>query len=270
MLKIVEVGSQERFDALRAVEDHKHDYLYICHYCDSIKLSNNGVLHNFVKLQVCETQSAYDSIVNKESILYIVQRSTTEYALYFGNVLIKTGAGGDVPTIGANGNWFLGDVDTGVRAAGVDGKPGTRTYKYHVILFADEWDSNDTQVIYDAHIRKDNCHYIIAPTTEHLQEYGDCEVYAEDVTVDGEITFKCYGAPRRDLDIVIVQMELDTSNPSISPNDISIGANGNWYLGEDDTGFKATPTKGVDYFTAADKQEIVQAVVNALKAEGLV
>lgn len=270
MLKIVEVGSQERFDALRATEDHKHDYLYICHYCDSIKLSNNGVLHNFIKLQVCETQAAYDAIVDKESILYIVQRSTTEYALYFGNVLIKTGAGGDVPSIGANGNWFIGAVDTGVRAAGVDGKPGTRTYKYHVILLADEWSNDGVQVVEGHNIKKDGCHYIISPITEDLQEYGDCQVYAEDVTVDGEITFKCIDVPRNDLDIVIVQMELDTSNPSVSPNDISIGANGNWYLGETDTGVKAAPQKGVDYFTEADKQEIVQAVVNALKAEGLV
>ena len=91
MLKILEVGSQQKFDALRAAENHQYDYLYICHYCDSIKLSNNGVLHNFFKLQVCETQSAYDAIANKESILYVVQRSASEYALYFGNVLIKTG-----------------------------------------------------------------------------------------------------------------------------------------------------------------------------------
>ena len=187
------------------------------------------------------------------------------------------GTSGVTPHIDAiTGNWFVGDTDTGVKAQGsdgtdgVDGKPGTRTYKYHTILLQSAWDSDGAQIVRNEHIKKSDCHYIIAPVTENLQEYGDCEVYAEDVTVDGEITFKCGTVPDCDLDIVIVQMELDSSSPSVSPNDISIGVNGNWHIGEIDTGVKAAPQKGVDYFTEADKQEIVQAVVNALKAEGLV
>ena len=36
-----------------------------------------------------------------------------------GNV---TGADGLTPTIGENGNWFIGDTDTGVKANGADGK----------------------------------------------------------------------------------------------------------------------------------------------------
>ena len=33
----------------------------------------------------------------------------------------KTGADGITPTIGANGNWFIGETDTGVKAEGEDG-----------------------------------------------------------------------------------------------------------------------------------------------------
>lgn len=46
----------------------------------------------------------------------------------------------------------------------------------------------------------------------------------------------------------------------------NIGANGNWFIGNIDTGIKAegkdgyTPQKGVDYFTEADKKEISQEV----------
>lgn len=43
-----------------------------------------------------------------------------------------------------------------------------------------------------------------------------------------------------------------------------IGDNGNWWLGEVDTGISAhgyTPVKGVDYWTEADKQEIVADVI---------
>ena len=52
-----------------------------------------------------------------------------------------------------------------------------------------------------------------------------------------------------------------------------IGANGNWFVGETDTGVKAqgedgdpgdTPQKGVDYWTAADKSGIVADVLAAL------
>ena len=62
----------------------------------------------------------------------------------------------------------------------------------------------------------------------------------------------------------------------------TIGENGNWYLGETDTGKPSrgdkgeqgpqgergpdgkTPIKGTDYWTASDKQEIVQSVIEEL------
>lgn len=46
-----------------------------------------------------------------------------------------------------------------------------------------------------------------------------------------------------------------------------IGENGNWYIGAEDTGKPSrghTPVKGTDYWTAADKQEIVNNVLAAL------
>ena len=47
----------------------------------------------------------------------------------------------------------------------------------------------------------------------------------------------------------------------------TIGSNGNWFLGEVDTGLPSkgdTPKKGIDYFTEEDKQELVQEVITAL------
>lgn len=49
-----------------------------------------------------------------------------------------------------------------------------------------------------------------------------------------------------------------------------IGANGNWYIGETDTGVKAkgengyTPVRGTDYWTAADIAEIKGYVDTAI------
>lgn len=47
----------------------------------------------------------------------------------------------------------------------------------------------------------------------------------------------------------------------------TIGENGNWYLGDTDTGKPSrgdTPQKGTDYWTEADRQSIVNDVLAAL------
>ena len=71
----------------------------------------------------------------------------------------------------------------------------------------------------------------------------------------------------------IIELE---SNGGITP---AIGDNGNWYIGSTDTGKPSrgekgdpgaagapgkTPVRGTDYWTAADKQEIVSSVIAAL------
>ncbi|MBR2131492.1 MAG: hypothetical protein IJ955_02970 [Oscillospiraceae bacterium] len=56
-------------------------------------------------------------------------------------------------------------------------------------------------------------------------------------------------------------------NPGVTPH---IGANGNWFTGETDTGIKAqgdaghTPVRGTDYWTQADKTEIKSYVDEAI------
>lgn len=91
-------------------------------------------------------------------------------------------------------------------------------------------------------------------------------------------------------------LDLSTGRDGLTP---FIGANGNWWIGEEDTGVKAqgadgakgdkgdtgatgangkdgaagkdgadghTPVKGTDYFTEADKSEMIAAVLAALPA----
>ncbi len=46
-----------------------------------------------------------------------------------GNGVVgKDGKDGETPYIGENGNWFIGEIDTGVRAEGKDGKDGETPY----------------------------------------------------------------------------------------------------------------------------------------------
>ena len=58
-----------------------------------------------------------------------------------------------------------------------------------------------------------------------------------------------------------------TGTGGITPH---IGANGNWYIGNTDTGMPSrgekgdTPVKGTDYWTELDKREIVNDVIAAL------
>lgn len=88
MLKIVEINSEERFEELRQKENSNCDYLYICKHCNTIKLSDNGILKNFTQIVICETQEEYDNITEKENILYVVKINDTTCVLYFGNILI--------------------------------------------------------------------------------------------------------------------------------------------------------------------------------------
>ena len=60
------------------------------------------------------------------------------------------------------------------------------------------------------------------------------------------------------------ELPLPSGVDGVTPH---IGDNGNWYLGDEDTGVAAkgdAPVKGTDYWTAADKAEIVADVLAAL------
>ena len=102
----------------------------------------------------------------------------------------KDGRDGRTPTIGENGNWWIGDTDTGVKAAAADGRDG-----------ADGKDGVDGK---DGANGKDGID-------------GKDGVDGKDGT-DG-----AQGAP------------------GLTP---SIGGNGNWWLGNTDTGVRAAGTTG--------------------------
>lgn len=138
---------------------------------------------------------------------------------------MAAGADGVTPTIGENGNWYLGETDTGKPSRGAKGDKG------------DKGEKGDTG------------------------EQGIQGIQGE----KGDT-----GVPGKD--------GKDGKN-GITP---TIGANGNWYIGSTDTGKPSrgdkgeqgpqgergadgkTPIKGTDYWTEADKAEIVQSVIEEL------
>ena len=117
----------------------------------------------------------------------------------------KNGTDGLTPVIGENGNWWIGDTDTGVKAGGADGKDGADGLTPVIGENGNWWiGDTDTGVKAAAADGKDGAN-------------GKDGVDGKDGT-DG-----AQGAPGLTL---------------------SIGGNGNWWLGNTDTGVRAAGTTG--------------------------
>ena len=57
--------------------------------------------------------------------LYLAQGGTLTYEQWLESIRGADGKDGQTPRIGTNGNWWIGNTDTGVKAEGNDGKDGT-------------------------------------------------------------------------------------------------------------------------------------------------
>ena len=148
------------------------------------------------------------------------------------------GADGITPTIGANGNWFLGSTDTGKPSRGATGAPG-----------ADGKDGAAGPPGKDG----TNGTNGITPT---IGANGNWFLGSTDT---GKPSRGATGAPGADgKDGAAGPPGKDGTNGTngITP---TIGANGNWYVGDTDTGVKSA---GTDYvLTSADKSEIAALVL---------
>lgn len=123
----------------------------------------------------------------------------------------KNGADGLTPAIGENGNWWIGDTDTGVKAGGADGKDGTDGLTPTIGENGNWWiGDTDTGVKAAAADGRDGAD-------------GKDGVDGKDGANGKDGTDGAQGAP------------------GLTP---SIGGNGNWWLGDTDTGVRAAGTTG--------------------------
>ena len=169
------------------------------------------------------------------------------------------GANGVTPTIGTNGNWYLGETDTGKPSRGEKGDKGDK---------GPQGEQGETGGIG------------AAGTT-----------FTPSVATDGTLSWTNDGG-KTNPDSVNIKGPQGNPGEKGNPGETgakgadgvtpTIGTNGNWYLGETDTGKPSrgekgdkgnpgaqgpageTPVKGTDYFTAADKAALVQDVIAAL------
>ena len=201
---------------------------------------------------------------------------------------MAAGADGVTPTIGENGNWYLGETDTGKPSRGAKGDKGDPfTYSDFTAeqLAALKGEKGDTGAIGPQGPKGDTGQQ--GPKGEKgdtgpqglqgIQGVQGPQGERGPAGADGATGLQGPkgakgdpGTPGKD--------GKDGKN-GITP---TVGANGNWYIGSTDTGKPSrgdkgeqgsqgergadgkTPIKGTDYWTASDKAEIVQSVIEEL------
>ena len=149
----------------------------------------------------------------------------------------KPGKDGETPYIGENGNWWIGFTDTKVKAAGTDGKDGEKGEDGETPYIGEngnwwigETDTGVKAVGTDGADGKDGADGL----TPSIGENGNWWIGATDTGVKAAGTDGTNGTNGAD---------------GLTP---SIGENGNWWIGETDTGVKAAGTDGADGKDGAD------------------
>ena len=74
-----------------------------------------------------------------------------------------------------------------------------------VTLTAAGW-SDNSQTISNEKFMSAGYAYTVAPASSSFADYAEAMVYADDVTVDGQMVFHCDSAPTADLTVNIVRM----------------------------------------------------------------
>lgn len=176
---------------------------------------------------------------------------------------LPSGADGITPHIGDNGNWYLGDEDTGVVAKGAKGDAGTQGPKGATGPAgpqgpagqpgADGSDGSPGIVISSTQPTSDSHPVWIDPNGDASTENP---LNITGATVD-QIT-KISAVDDNGVPTAWEPVDMP-GDDGITPH---IGDNGNWYLGNTDTG---KPSRGPAYtLTDSDKTSIVKEMLAAL------
>ena len=176
----------------------------------------------------------------------------------------------EAPYIGSNGNWWVGGTDTGVKAAGDDGKPGKDGETPYIGENGNWWIGfTDTKVKAAGTDGKDG-EKGEDGETPYIGENGNWWIGETDTGVKAVGTDGADGTNGADgltpsigetgnwwigtTDTGVKAAGTDGTNGTNGADGLtpSIGENGNWWIGATDTGVKAAATDGADGKDGAD------------------
>lgn len=176
--------------------------------------------------------------------------------------IIAVGTNGKTPTIGENGNWFIDGVDTGVKAEGTNGTGVTVTsvektntagnIDTYTITFSDSTTTNFTVTNGND---GDSCYVESVTKTESNEKIDTYEIVFNNgskysFTVTNGNDGSCITIAS--IEKTSTEKNVDTYTITLTDNNTFtftvvngltpyIGNNGNWWIGEEDTGVLAEP-----------------------------
>ena len=102
-------------------------------------------------------------------------------------------SGTNIKTVGGQSLLGSGNIDAG------------GALSFTVTLLAANWSSNQ-QTVLNANFIASGYAYIVSPASASFAAYGEAQIYADNVTADGSMTFHCDSAPSSDLTVNVVRV----------------------------------------------------------------
>ncbi|QIO09257.1 BapA/Bap/LapF family prefix-like domain-containing protein [Acinetobacter lanii] len=142
------------------------------------------------------------------------------------------GQDGLTPYIGANGNWFIGNKDTGIKAQGNEGEQGDSAYTIYR-------DQAEDKVLSDVGLTDSNKDAWLAQPENKDKTEADFKKAQDEAIAKAESEGKILDESAWLNDLKGDQGE--AGQDGLTPY---IGANGNWFIGKKDTGIQAQGEQG--------------------------
>jgi len=99
------------------------------------------------------------------------------------------------------------DFDVMNGEKGDTGLPGSNPISFTATLLSASW-SSSALTISDQRLISSGYTYMVSASSSSTRDYQDADIYADDVTTDGQMTFHCVETPTSDLTVNIIRLEL--------------------------------------------------------------
>lgn len=83
----------------------------------------------------------------------------------------------------------------------------SKALSFTVTLTANGW-SNNAQTVSSAYFVASGYAYTVCPSASNYTDYANAQIYADDVTTNGSMTFHCAAAPTGDLTVNVLRTEV--------------------------------------------------------------